>query len=77
MSYFRIKDDVCTLPWYVWADNKAHALRKVEHMVGGITARNGREVCFPVERSTLPEGVDVIDEPEDQREARTEESEES
>ncbi len=75
MSYFRIKDDVCTLPWFVWADNKAHALRKVEAMVGGITAKNGREVCFPIARDALPEDADVIDEPEDQREARAEEQE--
>ncbi len=76
MSYFKIKDDVCTLPWYVWADNKAHALRKVEQMVGGITAKNGREVCFPLDRRDLPEDADVIDEPEDQREARVEELDE-
>jgi hypothetical protein len=76
VSYFRIKDDVCTLPWYVWADNKQHALRKVESLVGGISARNGREVCFAIERDVLPEDADVIDEPEDQREARLEESEE-
>ena len=70
MSYFRIKDDVCTLPWYVWADNKQHALRKVENLFGGVTAKNGREVCFPVERDAVPVDADVIDEPEDLREAR-------
>ncbi len=39
-------------------------------------ATNGREVCFPLDRRDLPEDADVIDEPEDQREARVEESEE-
>lgn len=73
MSYFRIKDDVCTLPWYVWADNKQHAIRKVENLVGGVSARNGREVCFPIDSLNVPGDADVIDEPEDLREARTEE----
>ncbi len=75
MSYFRIKDDVCTLPWFVWADNKAHALRKVEAMVGGITAKNGREVCFPLERGAVPTDADVVDEPEDLKEARQDDEE--
>jgi hypothetical protein len=71
VSYFKVKDDVCTLPWYVWADNKQHALRKVENLVGGIAAKNGREVCFPLTRDAVPQDADVIDEPEDQKEART------
>lgn len=75
MSYFKIKDDVCTLPWYVWADNKQHALRKIENLIGGVTAKNGREVVFPLEQSAVPEDADVIDEPEDLREARVESEE--
>ena len=76
MSYFKIKDDVCTLPHYVWADNKQHALRKIENLFGGITAKNGREVVFPLAREAVPEDADVIDEPEDHKEARKEDLEE-
>jgi len=68
VSYFRVKDDVCTLPHYVWADNKQHALRKIEALFGGVAAKNGREVVFPLEH--VPADAFVIDEPEDLREAR-------
>lgn len=75
MSYFRVADDTCTLPHYVWADNKAHALRKVEALYGGIVRKNGAETTFPVEQ--VPSGAFVIDEPEDLREAREDDNAEA
>ena len=73
MSYFRIVDDACSLPHFVWADNKAHALRKAEMLYGCIVRKNGAETTSAVSRDQIPEGTFVLDEPELEREAREDE----
>lgn len=68
-SYWKVgtKDD--SLSHYVWADNAQHAVRKVEAQYGGMPPQ--RTTSVPVEGSTVPEGDEVIDEPQLEREARS------
>jgi hypothetical protein len=69
MSYFQVgtKDD--SLAFYVWADNPQHALRKVEaHFDMAFPPQ--RVVVLSVLAEGIPDGDDVIDEPEDQKESR-------
>ncbi len=69
MSYFAVttKDD--TLSYYVWADNGQHAVRKIENLFGGLPPQ--RTVVKPIAAEEIPDGDDVIDEPEEQMESRT------
>lgn len=69
MNYFRVgsKDD--TLQHHVWADNPAHAVRKVEALFGGLPPQ--RTFSLPCKPEDVPEGDEVIDEPEMEREERT------
>lgn len=70
MSYFRVgtKDD--GLAFYVWADNTAHAIRKVETQYD-MAFPPQRTIAQPVTSDDIPDGDDVIGEPELEREART------
>lgn len=69
MSYFRVgtKDD--TLEFYVWADNAPHAIRKVEAQYGGMPPQ--RTFSLPILPENIPDGDDVMDEPPEEMEART------
>ncbi len=69
MSYFKVTTPPDTLALYAWADNPAHALRKVEELVGALPPQRVRSL--PIDGEDVPEGCDVIDEPELEREART------
>jgi hypothetical protein len=70
VSYFSVgtKDD--SLAYYAWADNPQHAVRKVETYL---------DMAFPPQRvvskailaDDIPDGDEVIDEPEEQKESRT------
>ncbi len=70
MSYFRVgtKDD--TLDFYVWADNGPHAVRTVEaHYDMSLPPQ--RTIALPVTPDDIPDGDEVIGEPDMEREART------
>lgn len=69
MSYFRVTTLDDTLAHHVWADNKQHALRKVEELFGGLPPQ--RTLVNPVDAQDVPEGDDVIDEPVMEQESRT------
>jgi hypothetical protein len=69
MSYFRVTTPPDTLALYAWADNPQHALRKVEELVGALPPQRVKSLA--IEADGVPEGCDVIDEPEMEREART------
>lgn len=75
MSYFRVgtKDD--SLAHFVWADNPAHAVRKVEDLYGGLPPQ--RTLSVACNAQDVPEDDDVIDEPDMEREARTDGLEEA
>jgi hypothetical protein len=70
MSYFKVgsKDD--GLAYYVWADNVQHGIRKVEAWLDMALAPQ-RIVAHAVLASDIPDGDDVLDEPEDEKESRT------
>jgi hypothetical protein len=68
-GYFRVgtKDD--TLFHYVWADNVQHAIRSVEtHFDMALTPQ--RIVAGAIRAEDVPEGDQVINEPEQMREER-------
>ncbi len=71
MSYFSVRLPDDTLPWYVWADNAQHAVRKVENMVGDATL-NGRSRyrAESVMAEEIPPWYDIDDEPADEKAAR-------
>lgn len=69
MSYFAVGNRTDSLRFYVWADNAQHAIRKVEDLYGGMPPQQTQSLSIAPE--DIPEGDDVIDEPEDLREART------
>lgn len=71
MSYFRVGTKQDSLPYFVWADNAQHAIRKVQEFAGDATV-NGKSVYHGayIEREAIPEGADVVDEPEDLKETR-------
>jgi hypothetical protein len=63
MSYFCVgtKDD--SLKFYAWADNAQHAVRTVEaHYDMALPPQ--RVVATPIAAEEIPEGDDVIGEPE-------------
>lgn len=70
MSYFSVgtKDD--SLSYYVWADNPQHAVRKVEKFLD-MAFPPQRTIAQPVLAEGIPDGDDVIDEPETEKESRT------
>lgn len=69
MSYFKVgtKDD--SLEYFVWADNAQHAVRKVEAVIGGLPPQ--RTFSTAVLADDIPEGDDVMDEPPEEMESRT------
>jgi hypothetical protein len=71
MSYWRVGTKQDSLPYFVWADNAQHAIRKVQEFAGEALV-NGCSIYQSayVERETIPEGADVVDEPEDLKETR-------
>ena len=71
MSYFKVGTKSDSLAYYVWADNAQHALRKVEaHYDMALPPQS--TYSAPVhDPAQIPDGDEVIDEPEDEKEART------
>ena len=68
-GYFRVGTVVDTLFHYVWADNPQHAVRKVEsHFDMALPPQQTR--VAPIRPDEVPEGDDVIDEPELEKETR-------
>lgn len=57
------------MAYYVWADNSQHAVRKVEELVGGLPPQ--RTFSTPVLAEEIPDGDDVMDEPQEEMESRT------
>lgn len=69
MSYWAVSNRADTLRFYIWADNAQHALRKIEDAYGGMPPQQTSSVAIKPEE--IPEGDDVMDEPDMEREART------
>ena len=71
MSYYTVSLPDDSLPWYVWADNPQHAVRKIENAYGDATL-NGRTRyrANQVYEDEVPTWVDVIDEPDAERLSR-------
>lgn len=76
MHYFKVGTAVDTLNFFVWADNAAQAVRKVE-VFAGEARHNGRSlyVATLIDSLEVPEGDEVTDEPDDVRDARLAEGE--
>ena len=68
MSYFRVETVGDDLPYYAWADNGNHAIRKVEMVSGPLPPQ--RVKATAVVSDDIPPWADVIEEPILEREAR-------
>ena len=68
MSYFSVGNVDDTLSVYVWADNAQHAYRKAEDILGPIAPQRQRIKAVRVE--DIADVEYVIDEPEEEAEAR-------
>jgi len=72
MSYWSVRGPDDGLPLYVWAGSAREAQTKAEQWVGSFP--NGRAIILSVARDVLDEHTEVLDEPEDEKEARIEEA---
>ena len=62
-----------TLPYFVWADNGAHAIRMVEDFAGGLPPQKTKAVL--IGRNQLPDQAMVLGEPEELTAERNKEEE--
>ena len=73
MTYFKISHKEYSLAYYAWAANKDAAVRAVELAFSTILPKP--LISAPIAREDIPDGESVVDEPEDQAEARLEDHE--
>lgn len=70
MSYWSVGTIDDDLTYFVWADNSAHAKRVAENEYD-LALPPQRTVVKSVLADDIPDGDDVIGEPEEQKESRT------
>lgn len=69
MSYWKVGTKHDGLAYIVWADNQQHAQRFIEQLFGPMP--NGQAVVKAIGVGSVPAGYEVFNEPEQEREERT------